>query len=149
MFIRKTGMVKGSPAGWVFLAGVILLLTPQAAFPRSKPRPTYAGAYLSHTGKKGPSMNVSLGDNATATVTEDPGTGPVTHFGYWTDDGSGVKVTFYPEDGRHAPPPMVFEPTHDGLQAVTWDHSLWGKTAPPPMKRASGVKNKYWFTTVR
>lgn len=30
----------------------------------------------------GPSMNVSLGLDGTATVTEDAGTGAVTHFGH-------------------------------------------------------------------
>lgn len=128
------------------LAG-ILTLSPPAAF-CGTPRPTYAGAYLSHTGKRGPGMNVSLGNDGTATVTEDPGTGTATFFGYWSDDGSQVKVTFYPEDGRPAEPPMIFQPTHDGLQAVTWNHARWGNVAPPPMQKASKVKTTYWFTTV-
>jgi hypothetical protein len=30
---------------------------------------------------------------------------------------------------------MVLQPSHDGLQAVSWNHTLWGKTTPPPLKK--------------
>jgi hypothetical protein len=36
----------------------------------------------------------------------------------------------------------VFQPGHDGLEAVTWNHAAWGKTNPPPMKNRSKVKER-------
>jgi hypothetical protein len=38
---------------------------------------------------------------------------------------------------------MVFQPAHDGLQAITWNHSTWGKLSPPPMKNTSKVKERF------
>jgi hypothetical protein len=105
----------------------------------------FVGTYLSHPGgdaQAGPSMNLSLGADGTATVTEDPGNGTTTLFGHWVDSGSQVKVTFDAVEGKPAEPPMVFEPGHDGLQAVTWNHSVWGKTNPPPMKNRAKVKER-------
>jgi hypothetical protein len=49
-------------------------------------------------------------------------------------------------DGRPAEAPMVFQPAHDGLQAVTWNHASWRKVSPPPMKKGSKVKQLYWLT---
>ena len=105
----------------------------------------FAGVYLSHF--RGPSMNLSLGRDGTATVTEDPGTGAATLFGHWVDDGSQVTVTFDAVEGRPIEPPMVFAPARDGLQAVTWNHAAWGKVDPPPMKKGFKVKQLYWLTT--
>ncbi len=149
MVVRSTRNIKRRLAGLGILAGAVFFLSLPAALADSPPRPTYAGAYLSHTGKKGPSLNVSLGKDGTATVTEDPGSGTSTLFGHWTDEGANVKVTFYSEDGKPAPSPMVFQRTKDGLQAITWDHALWGAKVPPPMRKASKVKSSYWFTTIR
>lgn len=87
-------------------------------------------------------MNLSLGADGTATVTEDPGNGTTTLFGHWVDSGSQVKVTFDAVEGKPAEPPMVFQPGHDGLQAVSWNHAIWGKTNPPPMKNRSKVKER-------
>jgi hypothetical protein len=42
---------------------------------------------------------------------------------------------------------MVFQPAHDGLQAVTWNHATWGKVDPPSMKKGFKVKQLYWLTT--
>ena len=92
-------------------------------------------------------MNLSLGSDGSATVTEDPGTGTKTLFGHWVDSGSQVTVTFDAEEGKPAEPAMAFQPAHDGLQAVTWDRSLWGKENPPPMKKGGyKVKQTYWLT---
>jgi hypothetical protein len=105
----------------------------------------FVGTYLSPApkdAKPGPSMNVSLGPDGTATVTEDPGNGTTTLFGHWVDSGSQVRVTFDAVEGKPAEPPMVFQPGHDGLQAVTWNHATWGKTNPPPMKNKSKVKER-------
>ena len=105
----------------------------------------FAGVYLSHF--TGPSMNLSLGRDGTATVTEDPGNGATTLFGHWVDSGSQVTVTFDAVEGKPIEPPMVFAPAHDGLQAVTWNHASWGKVDPPPMKKGFKVKQLYWLTT--
>ena len=105
----------------------------------------FSGVYLSHT--RGPSMNVSLGPDGSATVTEDAGNGARTLFGHWVDSSGQVTVTFDAMQGAQAEPAMVFQPAHDGLQAVTWNHASWGKVAPPPMKKGSKVKELYWFTT--
>jgi hypothetical protein len=105
----------------------------------------FAGVYLSHFA--GPSMNLSLGRDGTATVTEDPGNGATTLFGHRVDSGNQVTVTFDAVEGKPVEPPMVFEPGHDGLQAVTWNHAAWGKVEPPPMKKGFKVKQLYWLTT--
>ena len=105
----------------------------------------FAGVYLSHFAL--PSMNLSLGRDGTATVTEDPGTGAKTLFGHWVDSGSQVTVTFDAVEGAPLESPMVFAPAHDGLQAVTWNHAAWGKVDPPPMKKGFKVKQLYWLTT--
>lgn len=149
MVSRSPRNIKRRLVGLAFLIGALSFLSLPAALGASPPPPSHAGAYLSHTGKKGPSLNVSLGKDGTATVTQDPGSGTSTLFGHWTEDGANLKVTFFPEDGKPAPPPMIFQPTKDGLQAITWDHALWGAKAPPPMQKASKVKSSYWFTTIR
>ena len=105
----------------------------------------FAGVYLSRFAA--PSMNLSLGRDGTATVTEDPGNGATTLFGHWVDSGSQVTVTFDAVEGKPVEPPMVFQPAHDGLQAVTWNHASWGKVDPPPMKKGFKVKQLYWLTT--
>jgi hypothetical protein len=105
----------------------------------------FAGVYLSRLAP--PLMNLSLGKDGTATVTEDPGTGATTLFGHWVDSGSQVTVTFDAVEGRPVEPPMIFQPAHDGLQAVTWNHACWGKGNPPPMKKGYKVKQLYWTTT--
>ena len=92
-------------------------------------------------------MNLSLGKDGTATVTEDTGNGATTLFGHWVDSGSQVTVTFDAVEGKPVEPPMVFQPAHDGLQAVTWNHASWGKLDPPPMKKGFKVKQLYWLTT--
>ncbi len=92
-------------------------------------------------------MNLSLGRDGTATVTEDPGNGSTTLFGHWVDSGSEVTVTFDAVEGKPVEPPMIFQPAHDGLQAVTWNHASWGKGNPPPMKKGFKVKQLYWLTT--
>ena len=105
----------------------------------------FAGVYLSRN--VGSTLNLSLGRDGTATVTEDPGTGAKTLFGHWVDSGSQVTVTFDAVEGAPLESPMVFAPAHDGLQAVTWNHAAWGKVDPPPMKKGFKVKQLYWLTT--
>ncbi len=110
----------------------------------------FAGVYLSrprNSSEVVPSMNLSLGKDGTATVTEDAGRGAMTLFGHWVDSGSQVTVTFDAVDGGSAEPAMVFAPARDGLQAVTWNHASWGKVEPPPMKKGFKVKQLYWLTT--
>lgn len=107
----------------------------------------FSGVYLSPLHSGAPSMNLSLGKDGTATVTEDAGEGAQTLFGHWIDSGSQVTVTFDALEGRPTEPPMVFAPARDGLQAVTWNHAAWGKVDPPPMKKGFKVKQLYWLTT--
>jgi hypothetical protein len=130
----------------------LLLLSPLAAVAsNANGHSKFVGVYVSKTqsgAKSGPFMNLSLGPDGTATVTEDPGTGTKTLFGHWVDSGSQVTVTFDAQEGQPAEPAMVFQPGHDGLQAVSWDHATWGKENPPPMKKGGAkVKEHYWFST--
>ena len=93
-------------------------------------------------------MNLSLGSDGSATVTEDPGNSTTTTlFGHWADSGSQITVTFDAQEGNPAEPAMAFAPGHDGLQAVSWNHATWGKQNPPPMKKGGAkVKDHYWFS---
>jgi hypothetical protein len=129
-----------------------LLLSPVSAFSGSaNTHSKFVGVYMSHPrdgAKSGAFINLSLGRDGTATVTEDPGDGTKTLFGHWVDSGSQVTVTFDAEEGKPAEPAMAFQPGHDGLQAVTWNRATWGKENPPPMKKGGAkVKDLYWFTT--
>jgi hypothetical protein len=119
---------------------LLLILSPLATLAGSTIHSRFIGTYLSPTRddtRPGPSMELSLGPDGTATVTEDPGSGITTLFGHWVDTGAQVKVTF-----DAAEPPMVFAPSHSGLQAITWNHETWGKTNPPPMKQGGKVKER-------
>jgi hypothetical protein len=122
------------------------LLFPAAALSGSTTTHSkFVGTDLSHPrddAKAGPSMDVSLGSDGSATVTEDAGNGITTLFGHWVDSGSQVMVTFDAVEGKPPEPPMVFQPGHDGLQAVTWNHATRGKTNPPPMRNRSKVKER-------
>jgi hypothetical protein len=127
----------------------VLIMSPLAALcGNTNTHSKFAGVYRSIDGAKDAKfMNLSLGSDGSATVTEDPGTGTKTLFGHWVDTGSQVTVTFDAEEGKPAEPAMAFQPAHDGLQAVTWDRSLWGKENPPPMKKGGyKVKQTYWLT---
>lgn len=100
----------------------------------------YAGVYESPAssdanGPASPLFALSLGPDGSATVTQDCGKGAVTTFGRWTDSGGQITVTFTATPGSPTPAPMVFNPSRDGLQAVTWDHAAWGKMTPPPLKK--------------
>jgi hypothetical protein len=121
------------------------LPTPATLADNTTAHSKFAGVYLSRN--VGSTMNLSLGKDGTATITEDPGNGATTLFGHWVDSGSQVTVTFDAVEGKPIEPPMVFQPAHDGLQAVTWNHASWGKVDPPPMKKGFKVKQLYWLTT--
>jgi hypothetical protein len=119
-------------------AAIVLALVAVPAFASSK----YAGIYSSEApdssepnGPAGPAFSISLGPDGSATVTQDLGKGAVTTFGHWSDAGSQVTIKFDEVEGKPTDPPMVLQPSHDGLQAVTWNHTLWGKTTPPPLKK--------------
>jgi hypothetical protein len=127
------------------LACVIVCVALAALADNTTAHSRFAGVYLSHF--RGPSMNLSLGRDGTATVTEDPGNGATTLFGHWVDSGSQITVTFDAVEGQPPESPMVFAPAHEGLQAVTWNHTAWGKVDPPPMKKGFKVKQLYWLTT--
>jgi hypothetical protein len=129
-----------------FSVGVIWLLLPAAALSGSTTTHSkFVGTYLSQPrdeSKPGPSMDLSLGSDGTATVTQDPGNGTTTLFGHWVDSGTQVKVIFDAVEGKPAEPPMVFQPGHDGLRAISWNHATWGNTNPPPMKSRAKVKER-------
>ena len=129
----------------------LALLLPLAARAESSTvHSRFAGIYLSHMhsgAQVAPSISLSLGRDGTATVTEDAGLGASTLFGHWVDSGSQITVTFDAPEGQSPEPAMVFQPGHDGLQAVTWNHTSWGKVEPPPMKKGFKVKQLYWLTT--
>jgi hypothetical protein len=130
----------------LLLACAILWQYPLAALADSTAAHSkFAGVYLSRVA--GPSMSLSLGKDGNATVTEDSGNGTTTLFGHWAESGGQVAVTFDAAEGKPVEPPMVFQPSHDRLQAVTWNHASWGKVDPPPMTKGFKVKQLYWFTT--
>jgi hypothetical protein len=105
----------------------------------------FAGTYASRSAedaKPGPSIDVSLGLDGTATVTEDAGNGAVTHFGHWVETDNQVKVSFDAVEGKPAEPSMTLQSEHDGLRAITWNHATWGKAQPPVLKSRSRVKQR-------
>jgi hypothetical protein len=99
-------------------------------------RSKFVGTYVA------PAMELSLGSDGSATVTEEPGNRTVTLFGHWAEANNTVNVTFDAVSGQPTEPPMVFKPAHDGLQAVSWNHDIWGKDTPPPMKAQAKVKRR-------
>jgi hypothetical protein len=112
----------------------------------------FVGEYFSRgheAGRTGSFMNISLGYDRTATLTEDPGNGQtITLFGHWTASGNGVTITFTPQEGKPAEPAMTFTAGKNALQAATWNHAVWGKEIPPPMQKGGQkVKLHYWTTT--
>jgi hypothetical protein len=126
------------------LTGALLFLLPLAAFSgTAASHSKYAGTYESEVpeadqSKNIPTMSVSLGTDGTATLTQDPsgkGVTATTLFGHWVDSGNQVTIRFDATGGKPAPAPVVLQPSHDGLQAVSWDHSAWGKLTPPLMKK--------------
>jgi hypothetical protein len=128
------------------LAGALFFLSPLAAFSgTANSHSKFAGTYESDVpqtdkDKNPPSMSVSLGADGSATITQNPGGKSGTEttvFGHWADSGNQITVRFDAAEGKPAPPPMIFQPGHDGLQAVTWDHAAWGKVTPPPMKKGT------------
>lgn len=142
---------KSAVAGLrVWLAGAMLSISPVAALAAStNVHPGFAGIYVTRAPKTAPSMSVSLGVDGSATVTQDPGQGSSTVFGRWQDDGHQIKVTFDAVEGEPVPAPMVFEPAHGKLQAISWDHQAWGAAQPPAMIKGYKVKYLFWSKTMR
>ena len=142
---------KSAAAGLrVLLAGAMLSISPVAALAASTNiHASFAGIYVTRAPKTAPSMSVSLGADGSATVTQDPGQGSTTLFGRWQDDGRQIKVTFNALEGEQPVPAMVFESAHNKLQAVSWNHEVWGNTNPPAMTKGYKVKYLFWTTTMR
>ena len=93
----------------VLVASATLLVSPLAALAGNVDvHPGFAGIYVARVAKTAPSMSVSLGADGTATVTEDPGTGSITSFGHWANEGNQIKVTFNAIAGEPTSPAMVF-----------------------------------------
>jgi hypothetical protein len=136
--------IHDRPFGSLVLGISLLFVTSGLGAVETTPA-KFAGTYASRSGdgkKSGSSMEVSLGMDGTATVTEDAGNGAITHFGRWVEAGKQLKVSFDAVDGKPAEPPMTLQPEHDGLRATTWNHSTWGKTTPPVVKSRSRVKQR-------
>jgi len=147
--IRELGKPVTSKLS-VLVASAMLLLSPLAVLAGNTTiHSGFAGIYVARVAKTAPSMSVSLGEDGTATVTQDPGTGSITAFGRWANDGSQIKVTFNAAEGEPAPTPMVFETAHGKLHAVSWDHAAWGSAQPPAMEKGYKVKYLFWTTTMR
>ncbi len=141
---------KSAIALRVLLAGAMLSISPLAALAADAHiHASFAGVYVTRAPKTAPTMSVSLGEDGSATVTQDPGHGSTTLFGRWQDDGRQIKVTFNAAEGEPVPAPMVFEPAHGKLQAISWDHEAWGTTQPPAMTKGYKVKYLFWTTTMR
>jgi hypothetical protein len=149
--LGRAAMFLSKSVFYFSLAGT-LMISPLAAFSSStNSHGKFAGVYMSQGhdgGRDGAFMNLSLGPDGSATVTEDPGTGNTTTlFGHWAENGNQVTVSFDTQAQQPTEATMAFTPGHDGMQAVTWNHSLWGKENPPPMRKGGfKVKNTYWLT---
>ena len=99
-------------------------------------------------GNEGPSINLSLGKDGTATVAEDFGNGSETLFGHWTEIGDHITIIFDAAEASIQNPPMVLQFGHYGFRAVSWNHAAWGTTDPPPVKKgAYKVKQACLFPT--
>jgi hypothetical protein len=134
----------------VLIASATLLSSPLAVLAANTDiHSGFAGIYVARVDKKAPSMSVSLGVDGTATVTEDPGTGSITSFGHWANDGSQIKVNFDADAGEPVAPSMVFQVVHNKLQPVSWNHEAWGTAHPPTMEKGYKVKYLFWTTTMR
>ena len=134
----------------LLLASALLAISPVAALAGNPTHHSgFAGIYVTRLPKTAPSMSVSLGADGTATVTEGPDQGAITSFGHWEDDGHQIKVTFNAEPGTSPQAPMFFRPEHNKLQAVSWNHEVWGNTQPPAMSKGYKVKYLFWSTTMR
>ena len=123
------------------LASAALLLA-SVATPVFASGSKFAGIYSSEapdtsdpSGPAGPAFSISLGPDGSATVTQDMGKGAITTFGHWADAGSQITIKFDEAEGKPTEAPMVLQPSHDGLTAVSWNHTLWGKTTPPALKK--------------
>jgi hypothetical protein len=127
------------------LLGTSMLLDVGALNATPSNHSKFAGTYTSRAKddtKPGPTLDLSLGLDGTATVTEDPGNGAVTHFGHWEETGGQVKVSFDPVQGRPAEPPMTLQSEHAGLRAIAWNHTIWGNATPPVLKARNRVKQR-------
>jgi hypothetical protein len=134
----------------ILLASAMVSLLPMAASASNSTTPSrLVGTYITRAPRTAPTMTVSLGEDGTATVTQDAGQGSTTSFGHWQESGSQVKVTFDANIEGPQQPEMVFQPLHDKLQPITWDHQAWGTTQPPTMTKGYKVKYLFWNTTMR
>jgi hypothetical protein len=91
-------------------------------------------------------MTVDLGKDGTATLSQSStGADEVTSFAHWTLQGDVIKLTFDPVDKQSTPAPITFRYNHKTLTPLVYDHTLWQKLPPPPLKKQSqnDVSNNY------
>jgi hypothetical protein len=145
------------------LSLALLAVLPLTLHAKEKnPLAKYAGTYKGETRAQGETrdqsqegtyavrhhtMTLDLGKDGTATLTQSPsGANEITSFAHWTVVGDTVKLTFDPVDKQPTPAPMTFQIEHKTLKPVTYDHALWSKLPPPPLKFQKwndGVGNRY------
>jgi hypothetical protein len=99
-------------------------------------------------------IELSLGDDGTATLTESPNAvSSTTRFGHWTYSEHRLTLTLDPAAGSTTPESpastegpavaqpnfsgnvLVFDVGHGELIPATWDAAVWGKAGPPHLKR--------------
>jgi hypothetical protein len=96
-------------------------------------------------------IELSLGSDGTATVTESPDSvSSTTRFAHWTFAQNRLTLSFDPApagtseaSNAHQPSApsqpqsstLVFTLSHGELIPATWDPSVWGKAGPPHLHR--------------
>jgi hypothetical protein len=144
-FMHNRPLVRLLLGAWMLLEVGALSATPTT-------HAKFAGTYASRAkddAKPGPTMDLSLGLDGTATVTEDAGNGAVTHFGHWVETDGQVMVSFEPGAGDTCgtsddPPGRARRPAGDRVEShhLGQDHTTWGKTTPPVLKSRNRVKQR-------
>src|ERR1700740_880417 len=101
------------------VAALALVATPVFGSPFSH----YAGIYSSEapdttdaSGPAGPAVSVSLGPGGTASVPREWGKGRITWLAPWPDAEGQITIKCDAVGDKPADAPMVFQPSHDGLQ---------------------------------
>jgi hypothetical protein len=80
-------------------------------------------------------MSLDLGKDGTATLTQSPtGADEITSFAHWAIQGDTIKLTFDPVDKQPTPTPISFRLNHKTLTPLIYNHDLWPKLPPPPLK---------------
>ncbi len=156
------GIILGMPAlrlpHCAVFAALLLFAVP--LFANDHPK-KYAGQWKGETYSKGETraearegtlatrhhtLELSLGDDGTATVTQSPdAVSETTSFAHWSVSGNQLTLTFdapsaqaseaKPDAATEGPAPLSFAIGHGELTPLTWDHRLWKGQGPPTLHR--------------